>query len=1127
MIEKYNEDDFEKNALTGKGFMKYGPGYSDEEDLGLIYEDEDESVYGSEGAASSGASGEAEEDSDKVPGVSVNGINLGTCSIEDSLAYSINNLGKVDIHYMADISGVSEDEVLKIHGGKTIYQRPERYVANHDEYGDWVLEVEYLKGNLNELLKVATVYNDTYHGRFDANIRLIKRRMPDPPGFYDIHTRLGASWIYGKYIGQFIKWLMKMPYSPKVTKSEGKWKIDSWFQPMEVINRYQYGTTRMSAMKIIEHTLNASSIKVRDEEQDDTTATGVRMVVNQAETLNAINKQQLILDKFQEWLRSDEQIMKELQQAYSDIYAFATPHYDGSLLSLSDVSDEVALYKHQKDAAMRIIMSKNTVLCHDVGSGKTFCYIVALHEMHRMGISTRNMVVVPNSTFAGTVALHKKIYPDDKILEISPADFKVGEREETIRRIKQEEFVAIYIAYSKFDMLTMTRKYAIKRLQEEIHEADLMARNAVEAWVRSAYYSKVDRLERRMEKLVEDYFPDERGCFDELGITTLVVDECQNYKNVSIETRLDNVVGMHTAGSKKANLLMDKVRLIQQNGGRIVFATGTLLTNSIADLFVFQSYLQPSVLKGCSIATFGEWVNTFGSITTNFEVDVNSQNYRYVSRISHYYNLPELMGVFTDVCDFYHIGEEELNLPEFNGFKDIVVKPTEYHKKFNNLIVKRTDAVRKGKVRQKKDNILRIVTDGRKAALDIRLVDPGAVVSEDECKAGACAREVARIYEEYPGTSQIIFCDYSTPKAEFNVYDEVKRFLLLRGIPDEDIAFIHDGTTEAKKNKLLRDLDKGKIRIMLGSTERLGVGVNVQEHLIALHHLDAPWRPSDLTQREGRLIRQGNLNKEVFEYRYITENSFDAYVWQILENKQHFIGSFLSGSMSEFHRSESEIDAIMLDCAEVKALAVGNPLIRERIVTGNMLERARISQRERYRQLYELREKLGTFPAAINEMEKKINLVEGDISYYQKHKQTLTREKRVMYGEGLLKALQANFNNDHEKVYGSYMRFGIYFPANMTEDEPYLILQRGGGARYRVDMKDKTAENVTQALDGVFAGFSRRHKALNKRLLELFSQQKETEQEISRGNKFDDEVDSLKKRLVELDAELENDNDDE
>ncbi|MCR5214124.1 MAG: hypothetical protein K6E10_06885, partial [Eubacterium sp.] len=1061
--------------------------------------------------------------------------NIGNCSIEDSLMYSMSAMGHVDIHYMAIMSGVLEDEILDYHAGKTIVQRPEGYDRHKNDYEDWVLKVEYLRGNLNTLLRIAEIYNDKYQGRFDFNVKLIKDSMPDPPSFYDIHIKLGASWILSEYIGKFIKHLFKMLASPKIQRTDGKWNINYYVRPLEIYDYFKYGTTDMSARKIIEHTLNASSIKIYDEVVDPDSPSGKKRIVNPNKTVAVINKQQLILDEFQKWLQTDEEIMKELTERYNEVYAFAVPRYDGSMLSFGDISPDTRLYAHQRNAAMRIILSPNTLLCHDVGSGKTYCYVVAVHEMKRLGISRRNMIVVPNATFAGTVAIHKKIYPEDKILEISPASFTPEKRQGVIDEIEKGDYVAIYIAASRFDMLSMTRDHKIASIEEQIKEATIASRNTSDVWTRDYYESKSDKLRKKREKLIEDYFPDERGCFDQLGITCLIIDECQNYKNLTLNTKLDNIVGMHTSGSKKADALLEKVRYIQKNNGKIVFATGTLLTNSISDLYVFQYYLQPDTLKGCSISTFDEWINTFGTTTTNFEIDVDTTNFRYVSRISHYHNLPELMAVFSEVCDFYHIGQNtvnssnssdlsinEIDLPDFAGFKDVVVKPSPYLKAFNKALAERTEKIRKKEVKMSEDNILCVVSDGRKAAMDMRILDPTLVIRDDESKAGVCAKKVAENYFNYPGTSQIIFCDFSTPKDTFNEYDEIKFNLIILGVKESDIAFIHDGTTETKKNKLIRDLDAGKIRVMIGSTAKLGVGVNVQKHLLALHHLDAPWRPSDLTQREGRLIRQGNLNKEVFEYRYITENSFDAYVWQILENKQHFIGSFLAGSMSEFHRTESEIDAVTLELSEVKALALGNNLIKDRIVTANQLERARISERERQRQLYMLREKLEGLPSIIKKQKERVETVKADIAYYNKNKISMSKEERLSFGQALMQFIQDKKDCNHEAAFKIYMGFGIYLPLCEEGEEPYLVIRRNGGRTYRLDnIKEKNQDNISRAIDGVLNGMSKRLARYEKEFERLNNELAETENEIKHGNPYNEEVEELREKLIFIDKQLE------
>ena len=461
-----------------------------------------------------------------------------------------------------------------------------------------------------------------------------------------------------------------------------------------------------------------------------------------------------------------------------------------------------------------------------------------------------------------------------------------------------------------------------------------------------------------------------------------------------------------------------------------------------------------------------------------------------------------------------------MKLPDFKGYKDIVVKKTPFHEEYNKRISERVDMVRSGVVSAKEDNILMIITDGRKCALDPRNIDASVVVDEEDCKAGACAREVAELYYKYPETTQIIFCDYSTPKAGFNVYDEVKKYLIKRGIKAKDIAFIHEGTTEKKKEKLLKDLENGKLRIMIGSTQKLGVGVNVQKNLLALHHLDAPWRPSDLAQREGRLIRQGNQNEEVYIYRYMTNGSFDSYVWQLLENKQRFIGSFLAGSMSEFHRTESEIDTVMLDYSEVKALALGNTLIRDRIETYNQLERARISKRQRYKQLKDLDANIGEIKSKIKDQKYKMAVVEADRSYYNDCQEAIPKDERIAFGEELIEALNNNIDMYKEQLFDNYQGFDVVLPKEMTFDDKYVLLRRSGGGTYKVDMNNRSPMSVSKAVDGVLISLPKKSEKLRRGLTNFERQLQETYDEIEKGNPFDEVVDELEIKLSNIDKQL-------
>ena len=1051
--------------------------------------------------------------------------NDSTYEISDALPKCLNDRQKVDVQYMSILSGVTKDEIMDIYNEKNIVTIPEEYVINKDKY-NCELTTQFLSGaNLKTMRDNLLKYNGCFDGIFDPHIRLIDSVMPQMPAINDIHMQLGAGWISEDIIARFIKDLFGLPKAPIIKRFEDKWHIEYPVRPLDVYQTEIYGTKRMNATIILKHILEASTIKIKEEIPFDNVS-GYKSVVNKVETLLAHEKEQKIIAEFRKWIRKNKRDIDELVRQYCDKYAYVLPKFDGSFLELSDINPEVSLYKHQKDAVARILLSRkksgsNTLLAHDVGSGKTYIYIIAVHELYRLGFSKKNMIVVPNNVFNDAVKAHRYLYPQDKLLTISPADFKPGDREKTIEKIKNGDYTAIYICYSKFDMLGMTLDYKISLIDNERRELAIDLRNSTDYWIRNTISSRLDKLKKEEENLLKEYKPDCRNCFDELGIETLVVDECHNYKNVTVDTKLEGIIGLHRKGSAKADLLHDKVRCIQYNKGNIIFCTGTLLTNSIADLYVFQDYLQPKTMKNCAISTFGEWANTFGSITSSFEIDVDSTNYRFMTRLSSYHNLPELMNVFGEVVDFYHISSDDMKLPKFNGYRDVVVERTSYQEIYYKEIVERVEACRSGLVKSTEDNILKIINDGGQAALDPRLVYDNAVVAENECKAGVCAKTAAGIYMNYPGTTQIIFCDRSTPKKDkFNVYDEVKKYLINNGVDEKHIAFIHDGTTESKKRELLNKLENAEIRIMIGSTSKLGVGVNVQKNLLAIHHLDAPWRPSDLTQREGRLIRPGNQNPEVFIYRYITTQSFDSYLWQLLENKQRFIGSFLSGSLSEFHRSESEIDTVMLDYSEVKALAMGNTLIKDRIQTFNMLERAKISKRQRYMQLGELEEKTEALKQKIVDQKDRISHVFEDKRFYDAHKETMSQEDRAAFGEDLIEAINSNINYDNERYFFDYMGFDVMLPADMKYDDKYITLVRDGGSSYKVDMNDRNPDTVTQAMDGVLIGFSKRIDRLNRVLGNYERELDETYNELEKGNIYDDIVEELEIKLSEIDMEL-------
>ena len=1099
--------------------------FGDEEDLDRIFEDEEE--------------------------IPIDPFAEGTCSVEDSLYVCLNEVGKVDIKKMASLAGVSEQEILECHAGRTILQDPDHWECYRNEYGGWVLLPQYLRGNLEEVRKRLETYVDKYPDRFDRNLELVEEAMPKRPKTEDIYIGLGASWISERHIENFLNWLFHLKGKVSVKRMNSRWNVGiaSHTKDPSIFN-VMYGTDKMSADQIVEHILNASTIQIYDTikvhygnkkwkkkirknagrkrrwGEGSKESMEIREM-NRKETEAAEKKAETILRAFQEWLADNPDEREEMVNEYWDRYAYVMPRYDGSFLTFPGINPEITLRNHQKNAVLRILLSPNTLLCHEVGAGKTFEFVAGVHELYRMGISKRNMIVVPNATFKSTIEEHRKLYPEDKLIEIGPGgSFPKKERKEAYRRVREEDYVAVYIAYSWYDRLSMSKEYVDKKSKEK--ERDIRERAAYQNEHGNRYISeyeiqkKIDRENKHLEKL---YRPDSPAYFDELGITALVVDECQNYKNLHLITGLRGVIGLNTEGSLKANLNLEKVKMVQAHHGHVVFATGTLLTNSISDLFAFQTYLEPEFMEDSGIATFGQWMNTFGERSTAFEIDIDGRGSRMRTRFDHFNNMPELMAMFAQVCDFYSIDREVIALPEFKKYEDVSIPLTKEQEEYYDELVNRADEIRAGAVPSTEDNLLKVISDGRKVAVDIRTVKPEVAVSPDECKAGVCAKKVYEIYKEYPERTQIVFCDFSTPKKTFNEYDELKKNLAALGIPEKEIAFIHEATSDILRLQYLKNLDKGKIRVMVGSTLKLGVGVNVQSNLIALHHVDAPWRPSDLTQREGRMIRQGNTNEEVFQFRYVCERSFDAYVWQILESKQRFIGAFQSGSEGGINRREEEIDEVRLSMSQIKMLAIGDPLIRERFTLTNQLEQLNMSRDLRVNELRKLALMERKLERDIEEAVMWIGETKKDLEHYRKNREKQTKEERQETGEVFLEALADNAHKDFARRLDTYMGFYVNLPSHMDPAAPFVLLQRpemamGKGYQARISVDDPMM--VTRILDGVLIhgipARLKRHQAILERCL---SEKANVIRELSTGNQYDEEVKPLKLRIEEIDKVLE------
>ena len=1046
----------------------------------------------------------------------------GCLSPKDAFILSLNQFGRVSLEYMSGACGRDKDSLIELLEGRLIWKDPRCYDPA-SPYDGWITREQYVRGNIYRLLDEAKKA-DQGTGLFAENIELLKSVLPDGPEQDDIMVTLGSTWVPAEYYLRFVCELLEMvDFPPELYLDSffGKWVLRGGCTYNRARNERIYGTYRMHALRIIEHTMNASQIRVYDHYTDRITGKTVS-VLNKADTMAAQEKQSAILREFQDWLQRNPEVRTQLQEIYTDRYGYQLIRYDGSFLELPGMNPQISLYAHQKSAIARIILSENNVLLsHDVGAGKTFAFAAGIHERLRMGLSRKALLVVPNAVFEATAEAVRQLYPDEAFVPISVKDFVPSKREAALRRIIDAEGGFFMLASSSFDMIGMSKQHYLAKKRAEIAEC-VREINA------SKDFGRTERLRTHHEKLLKEYRriseAEERflDCFDHMGIDMLIVDECHNYKNISLHSNMEPVAGLHSKGSKKADLMLEKCDLVRSGGGKLVFATGTPLTNSMADLFALQRYLQPEELEFLNISQFNEWVNTFCTKHTEFEIDATAASFRFVTRFDRFHNLPELMALFGNVCDLYTIVPEELNLPDFNGHINVLVPRSAAQAAYIQKIVARTEAIRKGKVDRKEDNSLKITTDGRKCALDIRLVAPEMISGNAPAvsKAASAASVICRIYREHPGMTQAVFCDISTPGKGFNLYEELRQLLTAAGIPEEEIAFIHDAATDSARQKLIRRFNAGEIRILLGSTQKLGLGVNIQERLIAVHHLDAPWKPSDMVQREGRAIRQGNLNSEVLIYRYVTASSFDAYTWQILENKQRFISSFLSGNLDRSHRSEQDIGDMILNYSEIKALAIGNPLIKERVELSNRLSRARARSRQRQEELHTYLKTLSELPAKCDVLRGQIEAVAGDIKIYGNHRKSMSRDARDRFGRELLLEIGRNRGAGEDKVLCWYRGFRIVIPSHQDPEHPYIMLRHGPEIAYRVDMKDARAGGCCTRIDNVLQALPERRKTLQNRLNGLLSACADAEEQVREGNPYAGKVETLCDELTLIDERL-------
>lgn len=919
-------------------------------------------------------------------------------------------------------------------------------------------------------------------------------RIPHAIPYTDIEVSLGAPWISREIIGDFVCHILEkdpdygrdVEYEP-VT---GNWNIreKTWLGSGNTNAEVKYGLVRYNALYIIESTLNLREIKLFDH--------GTQY--NERDTLAALEKQRLINEEFKRWIWLDEDRRWQVEEAYNKIFTqYEIQNFDGSALQFPDMSPKFSLFDYQKDAVQKILSSPNTLLAFDVGAGKTYIMIAAAMKMRAEGISRKNLFVVPNNIVGQWEKIFTDLYPSAKVLAVEPKSFKPMMRQKVLTQIQNGDYDGIIMAYSCFEMIPLSETVVMNDMNRKLISLNAVLHNLRQ---RVAFGSVIDREKKYIVKLTQEFLESmatpntEDITFDKLEINTLFVDEAHNYKNIPIRTKLKNLNGINTKGSSKCMDLLQKVRYVQStNGGRgVVFATGTPLCNSISDAYAMQLYLQYDELEKNHLDVFDNWVKTFALPEQLCEIDVDTSKFRFVRKFSKFFNLPELSRMFSQIAIFHAVDDAE-GVPKLESYTDVIIKKFPALTAYMNTLCERTEAIRCKEVDRWTDNMLKVSTDGRKAALNLKLV--GKEQPEGKCsKICRCVDHATMLYNKYPDTTQLIFCDYATPKSDaFNVYDELKEKLVQRGVPAREIAFIHHYHTESRKLELFCKFNSGEIRILIGSTFKLGIGANVQTKLKAIHHLDVPWRPADMVQREGRILRRGNNNKNVLIYRYITEGSFDSYSWQILETKQRFITQFLSGSA--YQRSIEDLESHVLSYAQVKALALAEPLMKKLAEKENEIKNLRIILSKERQTLAELKEELAQIDDRIEGARERWTTsitVDGQLKNYDTGalKKAYQEIKAQLTDEFLFSGRKAQMS--------TILCVALELPEKQDEKKPYILLKYAE-QKYLVQMGDTPAGNARRVIN-TLKNFQKIADKDKKYLDEAIGRKKELQQLVQSPN---------------------------
>ena len=1039
-------------------------------------------------------------------------------SAGDGLLYSLKNLGKVDIEYISKITGISLEDCIKRLRG-SIFQDPTLFKGVY--YKGFLTSEEYLSGNLLTKLRSAQEANRIYNGAFQDNIDAILKILPKGVDIDQIYYKLSSPWIPEDIIRSFICSILGKTDSTKEVilhdTITGIWEIPDYLASYRY--NLSYGTSRVKVTQILERLLNSKKLTVYDisRNYDNNGKLKTVSILNKEETILLQEKARAMEEKFHQWIDERYEYKDKLVEAYNKLFGYNVSRiFNGNFIDFKGINPKVTLFDYQKNAVARILLTKNTYLAHNVGAGKTYEMIAGGEELLRTNQSKKNLFVVPNTITGEWAEAYSYLYPNAKFLSLKSTDFSTQKRRKTLELIRDSEYKSIIIPHSSFDSIPLSFKEKKLNLEKQIQDIlNLQAQDP--KYKTSTLANHLRSLQEKLSDLIkEGEDSDEDISFDKLGITRLFVDEAHNYKNIPLVSHMGEIAGLNTQGSKKCMHMLEVIDYLNKNDGGVILASGTPITNSVTDCYAIQRYLQNSELKLLDIDTFDNWSSQFAEAHEELEIDLDTQGYRVNTRFSRFHNLPELTQILAEVCDFYYTKNSD-ELPKFDAYTDTIIKKTQSFRDYLANISIRVDDIRNHRISRKDDNLLKVTTDGRKAALDMRLIDEVTYKNETKGKIYACCQNILKDYlttNSFKGT-QLVFSDIGTPKDGFNVYDEVKRLLVQFGIKDSEIEFIHNATTEAKRTKLFKKVRDGEVRVLIGSTDKLGTGVNVQDRLYSIHHLSIPWRPSDMQQREGRIIRQKNQNKEVFIHRYILEGSFDAYSWQLLETKQRFINDLLSNALTD--RSKDDIADTVLSYGEVKALAIGSPRLKDYADKTNQLNKLKLLQKRTEARFTLFERELMELPAKIEEQESLVSNLQEDVVLFDENKQEYTTEKRTEIRKVLWNGLMDHLNKEEEEYIMDYQGFKVYYPDNMLAN--YLFLRLKGKGTYMVSMGNSEM-GILPRIDNYLNSMKERLDTIDSNLLDLKNRKIALEEELLKKPDYSSAIESLAREIKAIEKEL-------